>query len=55
MLSGQVQKFEKQVQLSGDGLKTVSLDFFEIAKGNVVPIYPKYWEVDIDLQNRAIS
>lgn len=55
VLSGQVQEFEKHVQLSGDKLKTVSLDFFEIAKGNVVPIYPKYWEVDIDLQNRAIS
>lgn len=55
LVSGQVQEFEKQVQLSDDSLKTTSLDFFEVAKGNVMPAYPKYWEIGVDLQNRIIS
>lgn len=55
VVSGQVQEFEKQVQLSDDRLKTTSLDFFEVAKGNVMTAYPKYWEIGVDLQNRIIS
>lgn len=55
VLSGTVQEFEQKLQLADDRLKAASLDFFEVAKGNVVPLYPKYWEIDVDLQNRVIS
>lgn len=36
-------------------LVTTSLDFFEVAKGNPLPSYPKYWEVQVDLANRTLS
>lgn len=38
---------EKAVSL--DGLHESSLDFAEVAKGNAVPIYPKYWQIPVDL------
>ncbi|MEO9295617.1 MAG: hypothetical protein ABI347_08465 [Nitrososphaera sp.] len=51
-----MQEFEKQVDLSGNNrLKTTALDFFEVARGNIVPAYPKYWEVQVDLKNGTIS
>lgn len=51
---GMVVQFEKQIQLAE--LRAIpSLDFVDLAKGRAVPLYPKYWEVVIDLQNKSIS
>ena len=36
-------------------LVTTSLDFFEVARGNPLPSYPKYWEVQVDLANRTLT
>jgi hypothetical protein len=55
VLAGQVHEFEKQIELSDNRLKTTSLDFFEVARGNIVPAYPKYWQVQVDLQEGIIS
>ena len=52
VIAGHVEQFEAQV---APGLCTASLDFVEVAKGNAVPVYPKYWEVQIDLEQRTIS
>jgi hypothetical protein len=53
--SGKVQEFAQQIKLSEARLKTASLDFIDVARGNAVPIYPKYWEIDVDLQNKMVS
>ena len=52
VIAGHVEQFEAQV---APELRTASLDFVEVAKGNAVPVYPKYWEVRIDLEQRTIS
>jgi hypothetical protein len=36
-------------------LVTTSLDFFEVAKGDPLPSYPRYWEIQVDLANGTIS
>jgi hypothetical protein len=51
-IAGHIEQFEAQVVPE---LRTASLDFVEVAKGNAVPVYPKYWEVRIDLEQRTIS
>jgi hypothetical protein len=51
--SGQVQEFEQTVSLSEPSES--SIDFVEVAKGNAVPVYPKYWEIKVDLEERAIG
>lgn len=49
---GEVTTFEDSV---APRLVTASLDFFEGAKGNPLPSYPKYWEVEVDLANETVS
>ncbi len=51
--SGQAQEFSQTVQLSGPAESPV--DFVQVAKGEAVPIYPKYWEIKVDLQGNAIN
>lgn len=51
--SGQVQEFTQTISLSE--LTESSIDFVEVAKGNAVPIYPKFWEIKVDLQEMTIS
>lgn len=50
--SGQVSSFEGSAQ---PRLVTTSLDFFEVAKGEPLPSYPKYWEIQVDLANKSIN
>jgi adenylate cyclase len=52
VIAGHVEQFEAQI---APELRTASLDFVEVAKGNAVPVYPKYWEIQIDLEQRTIS
>ena len=49
---GQVSTFEDTVT---PRLVTTSLDFFQVAKGDPLPSYPRYWEIQIDLANRTLS
>lgn len=49
---GEVTLFEGNVTPE---LATASLDFVELAKGNPLPSYPKYWEVQVDLANRSLT
>lgn len=49
---GEVTTFEDDVT---PGLAEASLDFFEVAKGNPLPSYPRYWEIQIDLANRTLG
>jgi hypothetical protein len=49
---GEVTMFEDDVAAE---LATASLDFFELAKGNPIPSYPSYWEVQVDLSNRTVG
>lgn len=51
VVAGHIKQFEAQVVPE---LRTASLDFVEVAKGNAVPVYPKYWEVRIDLEHRTV-
>ncbi len=51
--SGQIHEFEQTVSLSEPNQS--SIDFVEVAKGNAVPVYPKYWEIKVDLQTGAVS
>lgn len=50
--AGEVVSFEGNVEPQ---LVTTSLDFLEVAKGNPLPSYPKYWEVRVDLANRTLG
>ena len=52
VIADHVEQFEAQLEPE---LRTASLDFVEVAKGNAVPIYPKYWEVQIDFEQGTIS
>lgn len=45
------QEFSKVVQLE---LQTASLDFVDAAKGNPVPVYPKFWEAQVDMGQMQI-
>ena len=36
-------------------LAEASLDFFEVAKGNSLPSYPRYWEIQVDLASRTLG
>jgi hypothetical protein len=45
-----IQEFKKVVKL--DGLHESSLDFVNVAEGKAVPIYPKYWEISVDLASK---
>lgn len=49
---GEVTLFEDDVTPE---LVTASLDFFEVAKGNPLPSYPRYWEIQVDLANRTLG
>ena len=49
---GNVSNFENRIQPK---LVSTSVDFLEVAKGNPLPSYPKYWEVQVDLANRIIN
>lgn len=49
---GQVFTFEDSVM---PRLVTTSLEFFELAKGDPVPIYPRYWEIQVDLVNGTLG
>lgn len=51
--SGQIQEFKQTISLSE--LTESSIDFTEVAKGNAVPIYPKFWEIQVDLEEMTIS
>lgn len=51
--SGHVQEFSQTVSLSEPVESPI--DFVEVAKGNAVPIYPKYWEIDLNLQEETIN
>jgi hypothetical protein len=50
---GQVQEFEQSVSLSEP--RESEIDFVEVAKGNAVPVYPKFWELRVDLQGMSVS
>ena len=52
VVAGKIEQFEAQTTPE---LRTASLDFVEAARGNPVPVYPRYWEVAIDLEQRTIS
>ena len=52
VIAGHIEQFEAQVVPE---LRMASLDFVEVAKGNAAPVYPKYWEVRVDLEQRTIS
>jgi hypothetical protein len=52
VVAGKVEQFNARVTPE---LRTTSLDFIEAAKGNAVPIYPRYWEVGVNLAGKAIS
>jgi hypothetical protein len=52
VVTGKVEQFNARVTPE---LRTTSLDFVEAAKGNAVPIYPRYWEVGVSLAGKAIS
>jgi hypothetical protein len=52
VVAGHFEQFEAQVVPE---LRMASLDFVEVAKGNTVPVYPKYWEVRVDLEQRTIA
>jgi hypothetical protein len=45
VISGKVQEFNQQIELSNDRLKVAPFDFVDVARGNAVPIYSKYWEI----------
>lgn len=55
VISGQVNEFSQQIPLSNERPKTTSLDFVDVARGNAVPVYPKYWEIDVDVGDGKIS
>lgn len=44
---GQMREFDRTVKLEQPSLS--SQDFVELAKGNAIPVYPKYWEIPVDL------
>lgn len=50
---GRVQEFEQAVSLSEP--TESEIDFVEVAKGSAVPIYPKFWELRVDLQEMSVS
>jgi hypothetical protein len=33
-------------------MKTATLDFVQVAKGNSVPAYPKFWEIRVDMESQ---
>jgi hypothetical protein len=52
VVAGKVEQFEARVTPE---LRTTSLDFVEAAKGNVMPIYPRYWEIEVDLAEKSLG
>lgn len=52
VVEAKVEQFEARVT---PALRTASLDFVEAAKGNAVPIYPRYWEIEVDLAGKTVG